>query len=48
LALERDGWKKIVEEAKAYLRAVEPREEEEEEEEYSETINPKKSLMKGI
>jgi len=44
--LERDGWKKIVEEAKAYLRAVEPREEEEEE--CSETINPKKSLMKGI
>jgi hypothetical protein len=28
LALERDRWRKIVEEAKAYLRAVEPREEE--------------------
>jgi hypothetical protein len=30
--LERDRWKKIVEEAKAYLRTVEPGEEEEEEE----------------
>jgi hypothetical protein len=29
LALERDKWKKILEEAKAKLRAVEPREEEE-------------------
>jgi hypothetical protein len=27
LALKRDRWKKIVEEAKAKLRAVEPREE---------------------
>jgi hypothetical protein len=30
LALERDRWKEMVEEAKPYLRAVEPREEEEE------------------
>jgi hypothetical protein len=29
LALERNRWKKTVEEAKAYLRDVEPREKEE-------------------